>query len=157
MELKQYTDARYGVSFGVPTGWTATPSELSDGRRLVLAADPVDESSNVFIAFTPIRPDYSALGSFGNIDYVANTVLPQCGDLSYACSFDKGDNIDAKMLSKETVKGNYMYDYTIQSKGGPKGQRRHQGRRASQRGGEGTQGPQGPGGLSLEGLGPRAP
>ena len=46
--------------------------------------------------------------------------MPQCGDLSYACSFDKGDNIDAKMLSKETVKGNYMYDYTIQSKGGPK-------------------------------------
>jgi len=120
-ELQTYKDARYGVSFGVPEGWNAaSPQQLGDGRRLVLATDPADESTNVFVAFTPIRPDYSALGSFGTIDYVANTVLPQCGDLSYACSFDAGDQIDAKMLSKETVKGCYVYDYTIQQRGGPK-------------------------------------
>ena len=114
-------DARYGVSFELPEGWNAaSPQQLGDGRRLVLATDPADESTNVFVAFTPIRPDYSALGSFGTIDYVANTVLPQCGDLSYACSFDAGDQIDAKMLSKETVKGCYVYDYTIQQRGGPK-------------------------------------
>ena len=47
-------------------------------------------------------------------------MLPQCGDLSYACSFARGDDIDAKMLSKETIKGNYNYDYTIQQKSGPK-------------------------------------
>ena len=105
----------------MPSSWNAAaPQELSDGRRLVLATDPSDESNNIFIAFTPIRPDYSALGSFGTIDYVANTVLPQCGDLSYACSFEKGDPIDAKMLSKDTVRGSYVYDYTIQQKGGPK-------------------------------------
>ncbi len=85
-----------------------------------LAADPADNDANVFIAFTPIRPDYSSLGSFGTIDYVGNTVLPQCGDLSYACSFEAGNDIDAKMLSKNTVGGNYVYDYTIQQKGGPK-------------------------------------
>jgi hypothetical protein len=114
------TDSRYGVSFGLPEGWTAAVNQLGDGRRLVIATDPKDESTNVFIAFTPIRPDYSSLGSFGTIDYVANTVLPQCGDLSYACSFSRGDDIDANMLSKDTIKGNYNYDYTIQQKGGPK-------------------------------------
>lgn len=118
--LETFTDSRYGVSFGVPQGWTADTQTLPDGRRLVIATDPKDESVNVFIAFTPIRPDYSSLGSFGTIDFVANTVLPQCGDLSYACTFAKGDGIDAQMLSKDIVKGNYAYDYTIEARGGPK-------------------------------------
>jgi len=118
--LETYTDSRYGVSFDVPAGWTAVPNQLADGRRLVVASDPKDASNNVFIAFTPIRPDYSSLGSFGTIDFVANTVLPQCGDLSYACSFKQGDDIDAKMLSQSTIKGNYVYDYSIEIKGGPK-------------------------------------
>ncbi len=115
-----YKDERYGVSFGLPDGFVATPQELADGRRLVTAADPKDDDTNVFIAFTPIRPDYSSLGSFGTIDFVGNTLLPQCGDLSYGCSFQRGDMIDGKMLAKETFKGNYVYDYTIEQKGGPK-------------------------------------
>ena len=32
---------------------------------------------------------------------------------------EPGDGIDGQMLSKETVKGNYVYDYTIQQKGAP--------------------------------------
>lgn len=117
--LEKYTDERYGGTFGVPAGWKPTPNQLEDGRRLVLATDPSDESTNIFIAFTPIRPDYTSLGSFGTIDFVANTVLPQCGDISYPCSFEKGDKIEAKMLEQSTVGGNYVYDYTIQEKGGP--------------------------------------
>jgi hypothetical protein len=39
-DLSAFKDTRYGVSFGVPEGWTAVPQELSDGRRLVLATDP---------------------------------------------------------------------------------------------------------------------
>ena len=33
----------------------------------MFATDPSDETknTNVFLAFTPIRPDYSSLGSFG--------------------------------------------------------------------------------------------
>jgi hypothetical protein len=117
--LEKYTDERYGGTFGVPAGWKPTPNQLDDGRRLVLATDPSDESTNIFIAYTAIRPDYTSLGSFGTIDFVANTVLPQCGDISYPCSFDKGDKIEAKMLEQSTVNGNYVYDYTIQEKGGP--------------------------------------
>lgn len=117
--LEKYTDKRYGVSFGLPAGWKATPNELEDGRKLVLATSPGDDSTNIFLAFTPIRPDYTSLGSFGSIDFVGNTVLPQCGDISYPCSFEKGDKINAVMLDKSTVGGNYVYDYTIQEKGGP--------------------------------------
>lgn len=114
------THSRYDVSFGLPSGYKAEPQELPDGRRLVTATDPDDLDTNVFIAFTPIRPDYSSLGSFGTIDFVASTVLPQCGDLSYGCSFERGDGIDSKMLEQSAFKGNYVYDYTIQQKGGPK-------------------------------------
>lgn len=117
--LKTYTDERYGVSIGLPDGWTAVPNQLGDGRRLVLATDPNDESTNVFIAFTPIRPDYSSLGSFGTIDYVASTVIPQCG-ANGECRFSNGDAIEGKMISQGLVKGNYFYDYTIEQKGGPK-------------------------------------
>ena len=117
--LKDYKDARYGVSMGIPDGWTATQNELPDGRRIVTAADPNDIDTNVFLTFTPIRPDYSSLGSFGTIDFVANTILPQCGDISYACSFSKGDGIEGKMVSQAVLKGNYFYDYTIEQKGGP--------------------------------------
>mmetsp|Transcript_24988 Transcript_24988/g.70385 ORF Transcript_24988/g.70385 Transcript_24988/m.70385 type:complete len:319 (-) Transcript_24988:195-1151(-) len=117
--LERYTDPRYGVSFGLPAGWKATPNELEGGRRIVIATSPGDDSTNIFLAFTPIRPDYTSLGSFGNIDFVANSVLPQCGDISYPCSFDKGDKVNAVMLDKSTVGGNYVYDYTIQERGGP--------------------------------------
>ena len=57
IDLKEYTDSRYGVSFGIPSGWSVSPSELPDGRRIVTAADPADIDYNVFCTFTPIRPE----------------------------------------------------------------------------------------------------
>jgi len=118
-DLRMYKDSRYGVSFGIPMAWEATPNELPDGRRLVLASDPNDSDTNVFIAFTPIRPDYSSLGSFGNIDYVASTVIPSCSS-NGACRFANGDAIEGRMISSAVRKGNYVYDYTIEQKNGPK-------------------------------------
>ena len=115
--LKEYTDARYGVKFGIPEGWTASQTELPDGRLIVTATDPSDVDFNVFCTFTPIRPDYSSLGSFGTIDYVAGTIIPQCNGAT--CSFENGDAIEGRMVSQQVVKGNYAYDYTIQQKGGP--------------------------------------
>jgi hypothetical protein len=113
-----YTDTRYGVSFTLPSGWTAVPQNLPDGRRLVLATDPSDETknTNVFLAFTPTRPDYSSLGSFGNIDYVASTLIPQCG--AGTCSIKNGDEQEGVMLKKETVKGYYSFDYQISQRNG---------------------------------------
>lgn len=117
--LTKFSDSRYGVSFSVPSGWEAVPQELADGRKIVLASDPSDENANVFIAYTPIRPDYSSLGSFGTIDYVASTVIPKCG-ASGECRFANGDTIEGLMLSSDTVNGCYVYDYTIEQSRGPK-------------------------------------
>jgi len=117
-DLRPFKDSRYGVSFGILAGWEATPNELADGRRLVLASDPSNSDTNIFIAFTPIRPDYSSLGSFGNIDYVASTVIPSCGQ-NGACRFANGDAIEGRMIASSVRKGNYVYDYTIEQKNGP--------------------------------------
>jgi len=119
LSLETYTDDRYSVSFGLPKGFVAQKQELPDGRRLITATDQGDTDTNVFIAFTPIRPDYSSLGSFGTIDYVASTVIPQCG-ANGRCTFANGDAIEGKMLEQTAFKGNYVYDYTIEQKGGPK-------------------------------------
>ena len=116
--LEQFSDTRYDVSFGVPEGWKARPQELPDGRRLVLASDPADETNNIFVAYTPIRPDYSSLGSFGTIDFVAATVIPQCP--TGQCSFKNGDLVEGRMLSSESIKDCYIYDYTIEQSRGPK-------------------------------------
>lgn len=113
-----FTDTRYGVSVTLPSGWSAVPQNLPDGRRLVLATDPSDETknTNVFLSFTPIRPDYSSLGSFGTIDYVGSTLIPQCG--VDPCKLKNGDGVEGRMLNTETVRGFYSYDYTIASNGG---------------------------------------
>lgn len=117
-DLRCLDSLRLSVSFGIPAGWEATPNELADGRRLVLASDPSNSDTNIFIAFTPIRPDYSSLGSFGNIDYVASTVIPSCGQ-NGACRFANGDAIEGRMIASSVRKGNYVYDYTIEQKNGP--------------------------------------
>ena len=110
--LDTYTDKEYGVSFGIPKGWQAVPNELADGRVLIAATDPTDPEFNLYIIFSPIAGDYTSLGAFGNIDYVAGTVIPECNKAT--CSIAAGDPIEGKMLGQEVVKGNYVYDYTIQ-------------------------------------------
>eukprot|EP00965_Chrysotila_dentata_P060723 2011929-Pleurochrysis_carterae.AAC.1 len=107
----EYVDQEYGVSFVVPSGyvdrppvpapfdglvsiarhtlceWSPEESELSGGRKLLAATDPADTDFNLFVAFTPIRGDYTSLGSFGNIDFVGSTILPQVGQcLVPACT-----------------------------------------------------------------------
>ena len=79
---------------------------------------PEDSNSNVFLLYTPLAPDYTSLGSFGNIDYVATTVLPTCGGDRNSCSLAV-DGIEGTMLSSKTVKGSYVYDYIIRQSGQP--------------------------------------
>mmetsp|Transcript_21448 Transcript_21448/g.36661 ORF Transcript_21448/g.36661 Transcript_21448/m.36661 type:complete len:225 (+) Transcript_21448:56-730(+) len=114
--LKPYADN--GVTFGIPDGWVPSVNELSDGRRLVAAVDPNDSDANVFIAFTPVAADYTSLGSFGTREYVGGTIIPECSKSK--CSLANGDSIEGQMLEQATVRGNYVYDYTIESAQGDK-------------------------------------
>jgi len=109
-ETKAYTDKQTGATFQVPADWTVSENELQTGQKLVAAVDPSDENLNAFLAFTPIQADYPSLGSFGTIDYVAGTILPECNKA--LCELDK-DGVEGKMLEQAVVKGNYLFDYTI--------------------------------------------
>lgn len=137
LKLEATSDGPYGVSFSVPEGWDQSTQRLPDGRKLSLAvgasfptartrrpphgvlsprADPQDKDANVVAVYTPLAPDYTSLGSFGTIDYVASTLLPQCGGTS--CTLDK-DGVTGTMLEQVTKKGSYVYTYEIEQLGQP--------------------------------------
>ena len=94
-DSKTFVDKENGIQFDIPAAWTVSESELSGGRKLVVATDPSNIDFNAFIAFTPIAGDYSSLGSFGNLESVGATLLPQCN--SGLCQLET-DNIEGKML-----------------------------------------------------------
>jgi len=51
---------------------------LTDRRKIVVYRDPSGVGDvNVFIAYTPIRPDFSSVSSFGNVLDVAKTIVPK--------------------------------------------------------------------------------
>lgn len=60
-----------------------------------------------------MRPATYRPHSFGNIDYVANTVLPACGSDRSSCKLEK-DGIEGKLLEQASVRGTYVYDYLIE-------------------------------------------
>lgn len=98
-----YSDVKLGVKFEVPASWQKSEQEISGGRRLVIWVDPKDPDTNCFVAYTPVRGDYMSLGSFGPVDAVAMTVVP------------KAPNLKSKLLEAKQLKGNYFFDYTVQS------------------------------------------
>jgi hypothetical protein len=114
--MKSFVDKASRVSFSVPESWELSENELQGGRRLVAAVDPSDNDLNAFVAFTPIQADYPSLGSFGTIDYVAGTILPECNKA--LCTLDT-DGVEGKMLEQAVVRGNYIFDYTIATSGQP--------------------------------------
>ena len=72
-----YTDASCGFQMKVPSGWEKSEQSLPDRRKIVLYIDPngsstdgKDEKNLIFIAYTPIRDDFTSLSSFGSVDQV---------------------------------------------------------------------------------------
>ena len=51
------------------------PPAHTDFRKLVVFKDPASPA-NIFIAYTPVQPDFATLGSFGSIADVAKTIVP---------------------------------------------------------------------------------
>jgi hypothetical protein len=74
-----FTDSDIGFSFNVPKNWNQSEQKLPDRRRLVLFVDDKDGASGggqglddlVFIAYTPVRADFTSLASFGSVDMVS--------------------------------------------------------------------------------------
>jgi PsbP len=92
-----FKDDLHGFSIKIPTAWTALNEELFDRRKLLVWTDPS----------TPVRDDYTSLGSFGSVDQVAaQTILPK-GRL-----MNENDKTDqAKLISAVSAKQAYIFDY----------------------------------------------
>jgi hypothetical protein len=105
--LQTFTDVTHGFSIKVPSEWIQSEQTLPDRRKLQMWMDPNDSTTLLFIAYTPVRDDFTSLSSFGSVDDVAaRTVLPK-GELM-------GKESDAQMLSavSENQKALYLFDYT---------------------------------------------
>jgi hypothetical protein len=71
-ELINYEDEQCKFSMKVPSTWEKSTQSLPDRRKIVLYVKPdSDKKSLVFVAYTPVRSDFTSLGSFGSVDEVA--------------------------------------------------------------------------------------
>mmetsp|Transcript_10759 Transcript_10759/g.20726 ORF Transcript_10759/g.20726 Transcript_10759/m.20726 type:complete len:237 (-) Transcript_10759:177-887(-) len=103
-KLKTFEDPKNGFSVGVPADWVEAVRALPDRRTIRFWSDPEDSQTFVFIAYTPVRDDFTSLGSFGSVETVADqTILPK-GELM-------GVEVESKMLSAVSEKQAYVFDY----------------------------------------------
>jgi hypothetical protein len=104
IKLETYNDPTHGFSVQVPADWTRTEQTLPDRRNILLWTDPADSTTFMFIAFTPVRDDFTSLGSFGSVEQVAaQTILPK-GKIM-------GVDVSSEMLSAVSKKQAYFFDY----------------------------------------------
>ena len=105
--VKTFNDPAHGFSIQLPSAWDMTEQTLFDRRRLLVWTDPNDAKTAVFIAYTPVRDDFTSLNSFGSVDQVAaQTIMPK-GKL-----MDESSDTVANMLKTESKKQAYFFDYT---------------------------------------------
>lgn len=105
MELAPYDDKVHKFSLMVPSTWVRADQTLPDRRKIVIFSNPDDKETLMFIAYTPIRDDFTSLSSFGTVDQVAQeTILPK--------ATLAGVESSSEMLSAESKKQAYFFDYT---------------------------------------------
>ena len=96
------------ATFQVPSDWVKLSGDVTDGRKMALYADPANADTNAFALITPIRGDYTSLGSFGSVETVLETVMPGADGISY------------EVIKAEAQSGKYVYEYTVQVPDQPK-------------------------------------
>ena len=109
--MEQYNDVEYGFHFSVPTTWEITEQKLSGRRKALFATDLTSKDADTgtietfgFVAYTPVRDDFTSLASFGSVDNVAQmTILPK-GDLA-------GQGDESTMLTAVSKNNAYYFDY----------------------------------------------
>jgi hypothetical protein len=102
-----YNDEVHGFSIQVPASWTFSEQTLPDRRKISLWKDPDDQSGQtvVFVAYTPVRDDFTSITSFGSVEQVAaQTILPK-GQLA-------GVDVSSELLSASAKNQAYYFDYT---------------------------------------------
>ena len=104
--LVSFADPDCNFSILVPSAWEKSVQELADRRKIVLYIDPKSQGKTLmFIAYTPVRDDFTSLGSFGSVDNVAQmTILPK-GELAGL------SDIQSTLLSAEAKQKSYIFDY----------------------------------------------
>lgn len=121
--LTLYKDTKVGFQVQVPNKWKKSEQSLPDRRKLLLfinedgTTDPSMKNKGmddlVFVAYTPVRDDFTSLGSFGTVEQVGQaTILPK-GTLA-------GQETENKMIKSESKKNAYYFDYTSKSPDQPK-------------------------------------
>jgi hypothetical protein len=100
-----YNDPTHGFSLQVPSDWIQSTQRLPDRRQMQVWSDPKDANTILFIAYTPVRDDFTSLGSFGSVDVVAEqTILPK-GELAGV------EGVSSRLISAKSEKQAYLFDY----------------------------------------------
>lgn len=110
-ELTPFDDTDYGFRLQVPSSWEETEQKLSGRRKAVFLVDPNSKDSATgaietlgFIAYTPVRDDFTSLGSFGSVEQVAQTTILPKGELAV-------QDDSSKMLTAVSKNNAYYFDY----------------------------------------------
>ena len=116
VDLEMIEDSANGFQISFPKSWTRNSQSLPDRRKIELFIDestPANEDKTLmFIAYTPVRDDFTSLGSFGSVEEVAqSTILPK-GQIM-------GEETTSKLISAESKKNAYFFDYTAAVPGQP--------------------------------------
>ena len=80
-KMSLFKDSNVGFQLQIPSNWKKSEQKLPDRRRLTLFINENDESSSsnskkgpedlIFVAYTPVRDDFTSLASFGSVEMVS--------------------------------------------------------------------------------------
>eukprot|EP00904_Undaria_pinnatifida_P014273 jgi/Undpi1/9977/HiC_scaffold_28.g12431.m1 len=104
---EEFTDDVLGFKFQTPDGWERGEAQISGRRKIIVYTSPKNPGANAFVAYTPVRGDFTTLGSFGTLDEVSKTVLPEA------------EGVKSRMVDSYAVKNCYVYDYVVSQEGRP--------------------------------------
>lgn len=74
-KLIDYKDETLGFTMKIPSDWEPSIQSLPDRRKISLYIKPDStQKTLMFMAYTPVRDDFTSLGSFGSVDEVSFVV-----------------------------------------------------------------------------------
>jgi PsbP len=113
LSYSTYSDPVHGFAIDIPSNWNGPTTQKLPDRRSILLWTPAESSTApttlAFLAFTPIRDDFTSLASFGSVSQVAQqTILPK------GAIMDETSDVKANLLEARTVSSPsaYVFDYT---------------------------------------------